>query len=1184
MYSDFWILPETHCRENELLKLDSYQVYQVNRKVNNNNRRGSGGIAIAVNDSVLETHIIIGIHRGIEGQLGLKLKCKLNDFLIGLVGLYLPPDSYIYGQNAEHFFNEASVIWNDMSDCDILIGAGDLNARTKDMLDYLPEIDGNLPQRFNPDPTKNAHGNNFITFLKDNRAIILNGRITPEYNNFTFVSTRGSSVPDYMFCPLDQHQYCAEMKTLLVRDLVNSMSIPPPPSLPDHSILSAVFFSSNFDFGQNERSSFEPFNNHISANMQNKIPKKNLKKIEENFFMDENTRQQVSVTIAKLETIECNQGEVDRLWEEIKGIFLNEMESLPSIPVINDKKMKKSFRNSQPFWNNELKNLWFIACQAEKNYLNCKVSCQRDLPIKNNFKNVFKSAQTNFDKKFRYLKRKFNSQKQKELLDLASENNPNIWVKIKKLNSPPSRPPLEIVRADQTISTNIKEILERWHLDISRLFSGLRDNPEMAYDEDFYQEIISKKEEFEKMEEIEQQNFSNFNFSSEYLNSEISFNEVSKAIDKTKLGKAYLDIPNDVLKNQNAKTLLHKYFNLCFSSGINPTEWDYSNIKPIPKPDKDPRDPLQNRCITILCCVAKVYSSILNRRLQIYLESNDILVNEQNGFRASRSCIDHIFVLVTVIRNRKVLGKDTFLAFVDYKKAFDSVERNCLLFKLAKIGINGKMYQAIAALYSNPRSRVVLNDHETEYFECPIGVKQGDCLSPTLFAIFINDLASEIKDSNIGIDLNIEGGPDIGYIFNILLYADDIVCLAESEVDLQDILVIIENWCKKWRLEINLTKTNILHIRNKRKPQSQFTFLFDMRPVPYCKYYKYLGVTINEHLDFKFTMEKLSDSAGRALSAILTKMIKNGGFPYNVYSKLYNACVTSIVDYSGPLTGFDKYDSSMKLHLRAIRAFLGVPKNVCSVGLVSEVDLILPQYRTNILMVRQYHRMLCMNNSKLTKQIYLWDRALNESNIVKTWSNEVQDIFEQTNNLAVYSSNTIFDLKSTITNMISSFKIKQKEYLIQECGLMPKLRTFNLFKNFQEQPAYVTKPLTFHHRRMLAKTRLGCLPLRVETGRYTVPRLPEHHRTCLVCSVSDQLVNINTVELGPVESETHYLFQCEAYSAERAIWFGKMTLPDNFENLPTETKLKVVLNDQANIKFTAQFIVEAFNIRSKILK
>jgi hypothetical protein len=121
-----------------------------------------------------------------------------------------------------------------------------------------------------------------------------------------------------------------------------------------------------------------------------------------------------------------------------------------------------------------------------------------------------------------------------------------------------------------------------------------------------------------------------------------------------------------------------------------------------------------------------MYSKLLNTRLQKYLDENNILVNEQNGFRASRSCIDHIYTLCTILRNRKLLGQDTFLAFIDFQKAFDSVERNFLLYKLSKIGVIGNFYNAILSMYSNPKSRVILNEFETEFFDCPIGVKQGD--------------------------------------------------------------------------------------------------------------------------------------------------------------------------------------------------------------------------------------------------------------------------------------------------------------------------------------------------------------------------------------------------------------------------------------------------------------------------
>ena len=96
-----------------------------------------------------------------------------------------------------------------------------------------------------------------------------------------------------------------------------------------------------------------------------------------------------------------------------------------------------------------------------------------------------------------------------------------------------------------------------------------------------------------------------------------------------------------------------------------------------------------------MCCISKIYSKLLNNRLQKYLEENDILAEEQNGFRASGSCIDHIFTLCSVLRNRKASGLDTFLSFIDYKKAFDSVDRDLLLYKLSQIGVDGRFYSEI---------------------------------------------------------------------------------------------------------------------------------------------------------------------------------------------------------------------------------------------------------------------------------------------------------------------------------------------------------------------------------------------------------------------------------------------------------------------------------------------------------
>ena len=169
--ADFLILPETHCNNpQQKIEIENYTIFQNNRLNTNNRSRGSGGIAIAVKSNLLEQHVIISIYNNsYDGQLGIKLKNIYNDFVIGIVGLYLSPNNYRYGQDAEGFFNNAAVLWQDLYNCDLLVGAGDVNARTKELLDYIPEIDGDLiSRRSNPDKFKNSHGDCFLTFLKEN--------------------------------------------------------------------------------------------------------------------------------------------------------------------------------------------------------------------------------------------------------------------------------------------------------------------------------------------------------------------------------------------------------------------------------------------------------------------------------------------------------------------------------------------------------------------------------------------------------------------------------------------------------------------------------------------------------------------------------------------------------------------------------------------------------------------------------------------------------------------------------------------------------------------------------------------------------------------------------------------------------------------------------------------------------
>ena len=182
----------------------------------------------------------------------------------------------------------------------------------------------------------------------------------------------------------------------------------------------------------------------------------------------------------------------------------------------------------------------------------------------------------------------------------------------------------------------------------------------------------------------------------------------------------------------------------------------------------------------------------------------------------------------------------------------------------------------------------------------------------------------------------------------------------------------------------------------------------------------------------------------------------------------------------------------------------------------------------------------------------------------------------------MFDSSRLFVLKLFVTNMKETFTFLQNEYLATECAEKPKLRTFMLFKDFQAAPVFTYKPLSFFHRRMMAKLRLGCIPLRLETGRYSIPRLPERERKCLVCRNHETMLDPSVTE--SIENEAHYLFQCAAYGNEREVWFGKMTLPDNFDALDFQQKFMLVLNHPENVKPTANFILNAYNIRNQIIK
>ena len=287
---------------------------------------------------------------------------------------------------------------------------------------------------------------------------------------------------------------------------------------------------------------------------------------------------------------------------------------------------------------------------------------------------------------------------------------------------------------------------------------------------------------------------------------------------------------------------LVKLFNIILSSGIYPTEWVQGLIFPIYKTG-DPLNPSNYRGIAITSCLSKLFNSILNARLEKYILKNELIRNEQIGFKAGCQTSDHIFKLKTIIDKYLNKSKKVYACFIDLRKAFDSVIHSALFLKLLRAKIGGKFLALLRSLYSNISLRVIVNSHSlSNAFPSNVGVFQGDNLSPNLFNLYINGLIDDFDHSCSPVLL---GQKHI----SCLLYADDLVLLSESQEGLQNCLNKTWGYCKSWGLEINYTKSKVM-IFNKGSRLSNVKFYIDETELEIVRHYKYLGImlSLNEAL------------------------------------------------------------------------------------------------------------------------------------------------------------------------------------------------------------------------------------------------------------------------------------------------------------------------------------------------
>jgi hypothetical protein len=670
------------------------------------------------------------------------------------------------------------------------------------------------------------------------------------------------------------------------------------------------------------------------------------------------------------------------------------------------------------------------------------------------------------------------------------------------------------------------------------------------------------------------------------LNKQIELNEVQGAIKALKNGKACgLDgISNEMIKYGQHVLIkpLTKLFNHILMSGIYPSNWSVGYISPIYKTG-NPLDPTNYRGITITSCVAKVFNSVLNNRLDKHLTDNHIIHESQIGFKKKSRTSDHLFVLRTltdkIVKNER---KKLYACFVDFQKAFDSLSHTALFHKLESNGINGNFLNTIKNMYQNTKLCVKTQNQLTPSFPGEVGVRQGDILSPNIFKIFINDLPDSIitpngrppklKDKTVG----------------CLLYADDLVLLSETKDGLQTSLQNLNDYCHKWDLHVNTKKTKVM-IFSTKKTKTTEQFYLGNSYVECVDEYKYLGITLTSNGSFD-TAQKNLYMRGLKAYFKLVKILSSQRSGVHTAIHLFDHTVKPVLLYASEIwgsidpnlrkiknnpdlkleRGYEKLMAE-KLHLKMCRNILGVNNKTALPAIRGEMGRF-PIYIDVTLNILKYLNHLKNSTSDLLTQALEINQELARQNKYcwLTWAQSI--LIDLKSNEDTVQQPVTRWLPKLTKNLRGKYFNIWKDQISPDHTHGNKLRTYQKFKTSITREPYLDLIRDRNTRKYVAQLRTSSHKLHVETGRYYGKDILD--RTCEVCGN------------GEVEDEQHFMISCNAYSAEREHLFQTANnLCPHFDSLTSEHKLIWLMSAENSdiVRALATFIERSFVLRSQIL-
>ena len=623
-------------------------------------------------------------------------------------------------------------------------------------------------------------------------------------------------------------------------------------------------------------------------------------------------------------------------------------------------------------------------------------------------------------------------------------------------------------------------------------------------------------------------------------------------------------------------------------------------------------------------------------RLQTRVSVARLVDPVQAGFTPYRDgCRENIFILSETILNRKQQGLDTYTCFVDIVKAYDRVDRNLLWVRLQDIGIPAKMIRAIKGLYEDVSSCIEVNGKLSAPFHSNNGLMQGCVLSPLLFNIFLDAAVSNINiDALPGVPLGINELMATKKL-NILLYADDIVLIADSPIDLQLLMDALYQQMFTWRLEINTEtkagedKSNVVVFTSRRNHQFSTSWNFNGRHINESNSYTYLGIIFSSNMSWNPAIRYRLECASSKASILPRLRYKYGQCPIKIAETVYRACVGPALDFGCEIWNTDLNPSlSDEIELSQInigRDFLGASPSSQPITIRGELGWMHLSERFDDLRLRLWHKCATLDPPReygqskqhsdvapqqrsLLHATYIWSKQCNSA-----WWVNTRRILDECDLSQYYSPHhLVTDPAAKLPHIsqwtpIVSEAIKVRAEVNWQTELAnlerkEKLDTYIRIKQTFKRERYIDEVSDPNMRRYVFQLRTGtCSKLWLEGARMSsAPYIPRHERTCRCCYVPPGSPK-------QLDDSMHFLIECPAFERFRsqllialnAEHATHLTLPTSISSLNSlDQHAKTILHDVilggsvtdhltdyqyfALMHATKSFLFQSFAVKSRL--